>query len=395
MPKRIIVFCDGTWNSADQTSAFGQPCPTNVARLFQATPYCDESKKPQIVLYIAGVGTTKFDRVIGGGFGYGISKNIREAYRFIVSNYEPGDDIFLFGFSRGAYTARSIVGLINNVGVLRRDQLHREKDAYDHYRDKKAEWRPDGEKAIQFSKDYCHADKRIAFLGVWDTVGALGAPFGVVLSEITNLLFHTQFHDVKLSSIVESACHAVAIDERRWPFRPTLWTLNKDHEKRCAAAKAAHLQPPYEQKWFPGVHSNVGGGYGNTGLSDCALHWMMERAQRRGMCVDMQLLDAPPFAPDLTRAPEQSLSIWYRIPTITTVYLFKPILKRIWPDEAKLLAKVNIKGEYARVIDDQQNIGDAVGAYPDAFTYEGSLSSCAIEKLSRVKEYRPKNVAMT
>jgi uncharacterized protein (DUF2235 family) len=112
MPKKLVIFCDGTWNEPTKRG-------TNVVRMLQATEFADENGKPQLTHYIAGVGTRREDeKFVGGAFGLGISENIKNAYAFIVSNYEVGDEIYLFGFSRGAYTARSIAGLIHNLGVL-------------------------------------------------------------------------------------------------------------------------------------------------------------------------------------------------------------------------------------------------------------------------------------
>ncbi|MBI3798630.1 MAG: DUF2235 domain-containing protein, partial [Deltaproteobacteria bacterium] len=120
--KKLVVFFDGTWNSADQHTKNGQPCPTSIAKLFEATLPDDGQSNPQIVHYVQGVGTRRLERFSGGGFGYGISDNIKEGYRFLVSNYRQGDEIYLFGFSRGAYTARSLAGLIRNLGILKREK---------------------------------------------------------------------------------------------------------------------------------------------------------------------------------------------------------------------------------------------------------------------------------
>jgi uncharacterized protein (DUF2235 family) len=256
MAKKLIVFCDGTWNKADQKARDGVPCSTNVLRLFEATQPKDLNKNPQIVLYIAGVGTRWSERISGGGFGYGISDNIKIAYAFVASNYDPSDEIFLFGFSRGAFTARSIAGLIRNMGILRRDRLHLVNEAYNRYRDRSEKWHPDSPLAKTYRAVNCYPDAnnypeaKIAFLGLWDTVGALGAPFGLLMSRITDLLFKTRFHDVKLSSIILSAYHALAIDERRWPFRPTLWELNNEHLRRIAESERNRKTSPYEERFL-------------------------------------------------------------------------------------------------------------------------------------------------
>lgn len=122
------------------------------------------------------------------------------------------------------------------------------------------------------------------------------------MSRITDLLFKTRFHDVKLSSIILSAYHALAIDERRWPFRPTLWELNNEHLRRIAESERNRKTSPYEERWFPGVHSNVGGGYENTGLSDCALEWMAEKAKHRGLNAVLQSTAQRPFHPTQVRS---------------------------------------------------------------------------------------------
>lgn len=397
MQKKLIVFCDGTWNRADQESN-GKPCPTNVLRLFEATQGADLNGVPQITHYVEGVGTRRTEKYFGGTFGYGISDNIKNAYAFIVSNYEKGDEIFLFGFSRGAFTARSIAELIRNMGILRRDRLHLIQEAYDRYKDPDPAWRPDGEMAKAFRGANAFGDETIAFLGVWDTVGALGSPFGSVLSWITNKLFKTQFHDVLLSSIVQSAYHALAIDERRWPFRPTLWELNDTHRARNAESMKTDGTLRYEQKWFPGVHSNVGGGYPNLGLSDCSLEWMVAKATARGLNVDLHQIDFPRWQPDLSAEINNSQTFYYRLLTILFVKLPAPVFRLF--DKSKdtaLVDHITFTGDYIRPVEGQGNISDAVKGFPKIDAYEGEVSHCAIEKLSYEGPpvYRPRNISIS
>lgn len=267
MKKKLAVFCDGTWNEPDKN-------PTNVAKLFKAT--CPENNGvPQIAYYIQGVGTHWYDRAIGGAFGFGISDNIKDGYKFLCSNYEIGDDIYLFGFSRGAYTARSLAGLIHNMGILKREYFDKINEAYNRYKDKSIEWHPNpnkGLKAKSFRDQYTHGGETVTFLGVWDTVGALGAPYGLSLGYLSDKIFGCRFHDIKLSNTIQSASHAVSLDERRWPFRPTLWELQPTHNPN-----------DFIVEWFPGVHSDVGGGYKQTGLSDLTLKWMMQHADSKGL----------------------------------------------------------------------------------------------------------------
>ena len=170
--KKLAIYFDGTWNTADQHTKDGLSCPTNVSKLFAATLPHDNQNNHQIVHYVRGVGTRKLERIRGGGFGYGISDNIKEGYRFLVSNHEPGDDIYIFGFSRGAYTARSLAGLIRNVGILRREKLYLVNEAYKRYKDRSTDWHPDGKDALSFKQEHSWDDEKIRFLGVFDTVGA-------------------------------------------------------------------------------------------------------------------------------------------------------------------------------------------------------------------------------
>lgn len=280
--KRLIVCCDGTWNKADQASN-GQPCPTNVVKLAYRVAKRDGGV-PQIVFYDQGVGTgNAVDRLSGGAFGDGLDDNIFDAFRFLVANYEPGDEIFLFGFSRGAFTARSIGGMIRKCGVIKRTSIDQYVAAMRLYRD--ANVHPDHESAVKFRGDHscCGTDPvKIRFIGVWDTVGALGIP-------LRGLRWLTRrrhvFHDTELSGIVQTARHALAIDEHRAPFAPTLW-LEK-----------AKPNQTVEQVWFAGVHSDVGGGYPETQLSDIPLEWMIREATLAGLAFDADVLTGRPLSP--------------------------------------------------------------------------------------------------
>lgn len=257
--KRLVVCCDGTWNRRDAGER-----ATNVAKTADAVAAAD-GRVRQMVFYDAGVGTGGWlDRVAGGATGRGLAKNVLDAYRFLVQHHEDGDELFLFGFSRGAYTARSVVGLVRKCGILRPEAHDRLDEAYALYR---SGVHPDDARAQAF-RDAFSKTVRVRFLGVWDTVGALGIPGGLFRS--FNRRRHG-FHDVKLSRIVDVACHALAIDERRRSFRPTLWSTTPDPRQRV------------QQLWFPGVHSNVGGGYATAGLADVALDWMMGEAEAAGL----------------------------------------------------------------------------------------------------------------
>jgi hypothetical protein len=191
-----------------------------------------------------------------------------------VQNYSVGDEIYLFGFSRGAYTVRSLAGLIRNSGLLRIHHADREAEAYALYRDRDPAKHPNADAARDFRARYSYDPLEITCIGVWDTVGALGLPV-----EFFHIDVHDRFrfHDVTLSSRVRNAFHALAIDERRKPFAPTLWEQPVEDMQRNWL----------EQAWFSGVHSNVGGGYPDSALSDVTLHWMIDRVQSRcGLQVD-------------------------------------------------------------------------------------------------------------
>jgi len=263
------VCCDGTWNTPDQTSD-GQPCPTNVTKIALAVAPEDTVGTAQVMYYHRGVGTDRGDHLPGGAFGFGLSRDVQRAYSFIVENYEPGDQLFFFGFSRGAFTARSTVGFVRNAGILRRQNAGLLDEAYALYRDRSPSSHPRALESELFRRSYSH-ETRIRFIGVWDTVGALGIPLsGVRLVNLINRRW--QFHDTDLSTMVDAAFQALAVDEKRQPFKPTIWSQQPD-------AVGQRL----EQVWFSGVHCDVGGGYPSTALSDITLRWMVDRARSYGL----------------------------------------------------------------------------------------------------------------
>ena len=190
--------------------------------------------------YEAGVGTRRGERLVGGVFGIGLSRNVQDCYRFLVENYEPGDKLYFLGFSRGAYTARSTVGLVRNAGILRPEQRDRIKQAYALYRNPERDSAPGGIAAELFRRSYSHSEVYVDFVGVWDTVGALGIPIDGFRPPWLSRLW--TFHDPTLSRYVRNAYHALAIDERRRPFRPTLWVQQDDAENQTL-----------EQVWFTGL----------------------------------------------------------------------------------------------------------------------------------------------
>jgi uncharacterized protein (DUF2235 family) len=291
MSKRIVIACDGTWNRPDEVH-HGRACPTNVVKLARAI-----APEGQDVFYERGVGTARFERLRGGMFGFGLSRNIRDCYRHLAYNYDPGDELFLFGFSRGAFTARSLAGFIGNSGILRREHAGRVDEAYELYRDRDdPAKKPSGATARAFRANYSHDEVPIRFVGVWDTVGSLGIPLRVAA-----LTKRWSFHDVRLGAHVETACHALSIDERRGPFEPTLW------ERQATAPKTQTLA----QVWFSGVHSDVGGGYPESDLADVPLRWMAARAAAAGLVLNAGWEEAT--HPDALAQDHPSRKGFYRL----------------------------------------------------------------------------------
>ena len=313
--KNIAIFCDGTWQS------LGQPFPTNVSRLARSVaPERAATTKnpatPQVVFYDDGVGVGEgvlngVVKIVGGGLGEGLDAKIAQAYQFLCLNYAPGDRIFIFGFSRGAYTARSLAGLLRKCWILRRDQIGWVNNAIALYRDRNIG--VNDQATLDFKKAHSQqvpalanvsaaADTRgsVRYLGVWDTVGSLGVPKALPFSSEVNDKY--RFHDTDLSSFVERARHAVSIDERRNTFQPTLWSnMDKLNTDSGSSALAPALQP-YQQVWFPGTHGGVGGGDDDKGLSLSALCWIAEGAAAAGLTWDKAMLDtytktANPIAP--------------------------------------------------------------------------------------------------
>jgi uncharacterized protein (DUF2235 family) len=301
-PKNIILCSDGTGNRAIKGRG------TNVFKLFESldlhTHEHAESIR-QVAFYDDGVGTEKLKllKILGGAFGVGLGRNVRQLYTELVRVYNPGDRIFLFGFSRGAFTVRTLAGLIVGCGIIDRSGIRTERElkkrvveAYEAYRYRYAAWlqmvfrnpknpldrqavkkRAAEKRAALREKVGVHPipdpekEKLIRFIGVWDTVAAVGLPFDEATKFINRAIYRFSFPDQRLSPLVKRACHALAIDDERRTFHPTLWDhRDNDHDR-------------IEQVWFPGVHSNVGGGYPKQGVSLVALDWMMHRADAAGL----------------------------------------------------------------------------------------------------------------
>src|SRR5690554_2395692 len=273
MTKRIVICADGTWNRPEKDLA--KDFPTNVLRLARAIDPKGAAGFSQQVFYDWGIGSY-YEPVMGGATGKGLDKNIMDDYRYIVQNYQPGDEIFLFGFSRGAYTVRCLCGLIYNCGILKRPDARLIESAFEHYKKPGYSYAPDGEKSVAFREAHSHKSRQVKFVGVWDTVGALGIP----LSFLGLLNKKDEFYDTKIGPNVDIARHAMAIDEVRSDFEPTIWNPREKLDLK--------------QVWFAGVHSNIGGSYApdkQTGglLSDIPLQWMMQQAAEAGLVLEPHL----------------------------------------------------------------------------------------------------------
>lgn len=311
--KRLVVCCDGTWNHPATR--------TNIWRLKNAIASKEVlpggAEVPQWVYYDAGVGTERGNRWLGGMLGRGLSRNIKEAYRFLAESYAEGDEIWCFGFSRGAYTARSLCGFLGSAGLLRHRDLGLLDDAFEYYRLPKEE-----RAASRFGliRDDLHLHTRetclsVKLLGVFDTVGALGVPlpwFNALARPKT-----VEFHDTALSSMIENAYQALAIDERRGPFQPTLWTGEPGEARTCDGKM---VQQRVVQAWFPGVHSDVGGGYDEKAYADVTLDWMLDVARSLGLVLREDYVDRQ-LRPDHV-APLHDSYTWFwrladRIPGFT------------------------------------------------------------------------------
>jgi uncharacterized protein (DUF2235 family) len=256
MSKRIVFCADGTWDSP--------PNETNVYKLFKAVTITSD----QVAFYDDGVGSdgTPLEKLAGGAMGEGIFQKIRDGYTKIAHVYNRGDDIFIFGFSRGAYTARSLAGMIAICGLPTGDfDDDLVNAAFQAYRNPP--------QRAAFTAQYpLLFDAKLKMVGVWDTVGSLGIP--AIIGGVDPVLYG--FLDTSLHPDVLNAYQALAIDERREEFPPTLWTPPS---------------PPVtgqvlEQVWFCGVHCDIGGGYPETGLSDITFSWMIGKAQNLGLRLD-------------------------------------------------------------------------------------------------------------
>jgi uncharacterized protein (DUF2235 family) len=271
--KKLAIFLDGTFNAVDDN--------TNVWRLKSVCAPKSQGGEDQYVYYAKGV-----NGFWGGVFGRGLDDVITGAYEWLIDQYATGDEVFIFGFSRGAYAARSLAGLITKCGLLKSGAAMGVKQLYARYQ------RPDDDtiwhlwetgsvgKNIEERWLLKYSQRvNIKLVAVWDTVGSLGVPFGHIpgVSRSSFGWLHTG-----LRLPIENAFHALAIDEHRRAFSPTLWTVRKPKDPKTVVAPPRSFDS-VEQRWFVGAHANVGGGYQSDLLAQIPLRWMMKKASPHGL----------------------------------------------------------------------------------------------------------------
>ena len=296
--KRIVLCADGTWNEPEQVDEkTGRRRPTNVLKVARAVRPEAAGGAEQIVFYLPGIGAESegLDKLTDGAFGHGMERNVRTLYRFLDYNYKPKDEIYLFGFSRGAFTVRTLAGFMNLVGLLEKSDEFYTPDLYALYEAGKRPGSPEWDKAFSKVRNP-RACPPILFVGVWDTVGSLGAPG--LLGQFINPGKY-KYHDISLNPHVAHACHALAIDERRGPFAPNLFE------------RPQGWSGTLEQAWFPGFHSNVGGSLDPDGVANEALHWIVEKAEALGLECDAKYLGY--YLPCFNSELRDSMSFKYRL----------------------------------------------------------------------------------
>jgi hypothetical protein len=354
--KRIVILIDGTWN--DEAAPFD----TNIAKL---DPCNKRIKTPMIksksadgsvqqAFYHAGVGAEPgfLRHLLGGAIGLGLKAIIKDAYETVVAHYESGDELYLIGFSRGAYAVRALSGLIGASGIQREKDDETFEIAWRNYRVKpeiRGATQPAGSSdktAIESfrarrSQNAFHSDHSIRCVAVFDTVGSYGIPAGFGLAALARYysLLTLGFHDTEIGGHVEIGLHAVGVDERRRAFVPTFWTCKRDQPPK------AHV----EQTWFAGVHCNVGGGYEDAGLSDAALAWMIARIEAlTGLEFDSAAAEQAAGGANIDGSVIDSSKGW--------------IIDQIFPHFRAVLAPnaIEHRALYSRPNPDWENIGERV-----------------------------------
>jgi len=353
MAKNIVICCDGTGNQFGRSNS-------NVVKLYSVL----QRDEAQIAYYHPGVGTMgarsalstvgKFwTKLIGLAFGYGISDNVADAYQFLMRNYQPGDSIYIFGFSRGAYTARALCGVLRGMGLLTLGNEGLIPYALRMLKSNSPDFEVMGRFKFTFSRNCI-----VHFVGVWDTVSSVGWVYNAVRFPFVNAGKNPEMRIIR---------HAVSIDERRAFFRQNLFGPPHDATQDV------------KEVWFAGVHSDVGGSYAEaeSQLSKVALRWMLCEAEIAGLRIDQQkrkdVLGADPqsVAPDpLTRNQHESLKGgWW--------------IAELWP---KIVHVKGSDGTWKRRI--RVNLGRRRWISADSVVHDSVKQRLAIPNLN----YRPFNL---
>ncbi|WP_024803811.1 DUF2235 domain-containing protein [Nocardia sp. BMG51109] len=335
--KRLVVCCDGTWGSERN------PSVSNVVKIAESVRLSSTSdageRVGQRIFYADGPGSQGYltDKLLGGAFGLGLNANLATMYWQLALNWEPGDEIFIFGFSRGAYVARSLSGMINRLGLLTPEAMiaRQYPEALKIYRERKRHPDdPDPQRWAEFREQYCHYPVPVKFIGVFDTVGAMGVP------GLTSWRY--RFHDVRLSPHVHCARQALAIDDRRRIFAPCLWEVTDE------AGVQRQRPDRVKQVWFKGGHTDIGGGLSDSRLSDLTLRWMVDEAAAQGLQFDHerleQLMGRPAF--DSAVQPHNDVPIMYRLANLLWLLANAQSRRRFHTDSWRRLAAPEDKKVY-------------------------------------------------
>ena len=336
--KRIVICYAGTWNTLADPSAV-----TNVVRVGQAVKATDENNRSQIVYYNTGVGSGgPLDRLLGGVFGVGVRSNVKRGLAFLALNWVVGDEIYIFGFSRGAYTARALAGVITAIrGIPRQEYFHRLEDIWNFYRlnprERHSEEARSKYEIDQMVFEVPRPAPLVKCLAVWDTVGSYGIPSGLGLSGLARKLtsWTRGFHDNMLHPRIEVALQALAIDERRPAFSPTAWVADPTQH-----SETQHV----ERVWFAGAHANIGIGYLRSGLSDLALIWMMARVEVLTKLRFSEDYIAKNFWPCAACSLYRSSRGWWRLSSLI------PFRRALFPQPKLIEAWFNGKKEKRKMI---------------------------------------------
>jgi uncharacterized protein (DUF2235 family) len=377
MSKNIVICCDGTGNQIEADLS-------NVLKLFRVVRKTEE----QIVYYDPGVGTISSSGpwsrlksnargVLGLVTGYGLDENVLDAYKFLIDTYQEGDRVFMFGFSRGAYTIRVLGGFLKLVGLLERPQSNLCGYAITAY--KKAAEDNDFEIAWRFERIATARRVPVAFMGVWDTVSSVivPRPDRLYIPSLQVLPY------TKTNPLVETFRQAIAIDERRRMFRIYRWVEPQQYKPNPFDPGEAPAQD-IKQVWFAGVHGDIGGGYAEieSGAAKFPLKWMIDEAVTHGLRINKAMYNhlvlgrprkggsrnyvAPHAGAKLHNSMTPGWMPFEALP--------KAVKWRDWPERKSLL------GVYLPLCE-PRHIDDGALIHHSVF-----------ERLERVPAYRPVNV---